>query len=95
MKTRYYLVLLCESLQGYKHIDFIVGFSIENSPYEEENARYLNLIISFMKIRIKTYINTLLHGWTVEDAEKAVRDRKLWAQFLRQAAGADGQNAVW
>ena len=35
--------------------------------------------------------------WTVEEAEVAARDRRIWLHFLRQAAGADGEHdaAIW
>ena len=31
---------------------------------------------------------TPLTGWTLEEAEVAARDRKIWGHFLRQAVGA-------
>ena len=33
-------------------------------------------------------------GWTLEKAEVAVRDRKIWGHFLHQAAGAWMHDAV-
>ena len=44
---------------------------------------------------IRRDIDIILPGWTVEEAEVATRDRKLWTHFLHQAAGADGHDAVW
>ena len=33
-------------------------------------------------------------GWTLEEAEVAARDRKIWGHFLRQAAGASLHDAI-
>ena len=33
-------------------------------------------------------------GWTLEEAEEAARDRKIWGKFLRQAAGASMHDAI-
>ena len=40
-------------------------------------------------------LDTLLTGWSLEEAEVAARDRKNWKLFLRQAASAGMHDAVW
>ena len=47
-----------------------------------------------MERRHQARLKTILPGWIVKEAEVAAKDRKLWAHFLRQAAGADGHDAV-
>ena len=37
---------------------------------------------------------TPLTGWTLEEAEVAARDRKIWGHFLRQAAVASMHDAI-
>ena len=44
---------------------------------------------------IRRDLDTILPGWTVEEAEVAARDRRSWSNFLRQAASADPHGAVW
>ena len=39
-------------------------------------------------------LDTLLTGWSLEEAEVAARDRKNWKLFLRQAASAGMHDAV-
>ena len=41
------------------------------------------------KDAIRRDMDTILPGWTVEEAEVAARDRRIWKHFLRQAASAD------
>ena len=38
---------------------------------------------------IRRDIDSVFPGWTVEEAEVAARDRRVWAHFLRQAASAE------
>ena len=33
-------------------------------------------------------------GWTLEEAEVAARDHKIWGHFLLQAAGASMHDAI-
>ena len=37
---------------------------------------------------IKRDLDSLMTGWTLEEADVAARDRKIWGHFLCQAAGA-------
>ena len=44
---------------------------------------------------IRRDLDSLMMGWTLEKAEVAVRDRKIWGHFLHQVAGASMQDTVW
>ena len=43
---------------------------------------------------IKLDLDSLMTGWTLEEAEVAARDRKIWGHFLLQAAGASMHVAI-
>ena len=43
---------------------------------------------------IRRDLDSLMTEWTLEEAEVAARDRKIWGHFLRQAADAEMQDAI-
>ena len=43
---------------------------------------------------IRRDLDSLMTGWSLEEAEVAARDQKIWGHFLRQAAGAEMHDAI-
>ena len=43
---------------------------------------------------IRCDLDSLMIGWSLEEAEVAARDLKIWGHFLRQAAGAQLHDTI-